>query len=117
MKVREFFKNPLLVSIFGTSVFVGIVNFLVLLFFVKNVNDLIILHYNIFLGVDLFGDSKQILLMPMVGFVFIFVNLFLAIYFFNKKERVLSHMLSLTALISQLGISIAGGSIILINYF
>ena len=117
MQIKEFFRNPLLVSIFGSSIFLGIINFVVLFFFIRKLNNLIILHYNVFLGVDLIGDSNQILLMPLVGLSFVIINLILAIYFFNQKERMLSHILSLTALLSQLGISVAGASIILVNYF
>ncbi len=117
MQIKEFFKNPLLTSIFGGSIFLGVVNFLVLFFFIRKLNNLIILHYNVYLGVDLVGYNKQILLMPLVGISFTIVNLILAIYFFNRKERMLSHILSLTALLSQLGISVAGASIIIVNYF
>lgn len=36
----------------------------------------IALHYNIYLGVDRFGPVWQILLIPMLGTVFFFLNLF-----------------------------------------
>jgi len=104
-------------SIFGASFILGVLNFLVLLFFIGKLNDLIILHYNVYLGVDLIGNGKQILLMPLVGFSFALINLLLAVYFFNKKERMLSHMLSLATLLSQLGIAVAVATILVVNFF
>lgn len=116
-EIKQFFKNNLLVTIFGTSFFLAIFNFLFSFYFVGKLNNLVILHYNVYLGVDLMGEKNQIYLIPLVGFAFGGANLILAIYFFLKKERMLSHILSLATLIIQLGVSVASGSLILINYF
>ncbi|MFA6184174.1 MAG: hypothetical protein WC682_03665 [Parcubacteria group bacterium] len=115
--IKQFFKNKLLLTLFGGSFLINILNFLALFYFVRSVNSLIILHYNVYLGVDLMGESNQVFLIPVVGNFFALVNLCLAIYFFSKKERMLSHILSLATFIVQLGISIASGSLILVNYF
>ncbi len=114
---KQFFQNPLLVSMFGFSFALNIANFLILLYFIGKLNDLIILHYNVYLGVDLIGNGRQILLMPLVGFCFLTVNLLLAVYFFNRKERMLSHILSLVTLLSQIGISVAGATVLVVNFF
>lgn len=115
--IKEFFKNKLLLILFISSFMINIFNFLFLLYFTKELSNLIILHYNVYLGVDLMGGSNQVILIPAVGLFFIMINLILAMYFFSKKERMLSHILSLTTFIAQLGISVASGSIILVNYF
>ncbi|EKE20721.1 MAG: hypothetical protein ACD_7C00500G0003 [uncultured bacterium] len=115
--IKQFFNNKLLLTLFGSAIAINIFNFLFLFYFIEKLNNLIILHYNVYLGVDLMGESNQVLLIPAVGFFFTAVNLCLAIYFFSKKERMLSHILSLTAFIAQLGISVACGSVILVNYF
>ncbi len=117
MQVKSFFKNPLLSSMFGLSFALNIANLLILFYFIGKLNNLIILHYNVYLGVDLIGDGRQILLMPLVTLCFLLVNLSLAIYFFNKKERMLSHILSLITLLSQLGITVAGATILVVNFF
>jgi len=114
--IVQFFKNKLLLTLFGSSFLINILNFVALFYFIKKLNNLIILHYNVYLGVDLMGDSGQVFLIPAVGAFFALVNLCLAIYFFSKKERMLSHILSLTTFIVQLGISVASGSLILVNY-
>jgi len=113
---KQFIKNPLLALLFGISVIISIINFFGLFLFIRKLNTSIILHYNVYLGVDSIGDGKQALLMPLVGFFFTLVNLFLAYYFFSQKERVVSHMLSLTAFVSQLGLTVASISIIIVNY-
>lgn len=113
---KEFIRNPLLALLFGVSVGIGMINFLGLFLFVRKLNASIILHYNVYLGVDSFGDGKQAFFMPLVGIFFVLVNLFLAYYFFSQKERMVSHVLSLTALIVQLGLTVASMSIIMVNY-
>lgn len=116
-EIKQFFKNNLLVTIFGLSFLISILNFTFSFYFVKKLNNLVILHYNVYLGVDLMGESDQIYLISIVGFLFGLINLLLAIFFFFKKERMLSHILSLATLIIQLGVSVASGALILVNYF
>ena len=115
--IKEFLRNKFLITLLVSSLTVSVLNFLFLYYFTEKLNNLIILHYNVYLGVDLMGESNQIFLIPAVGLFFALVNLVLAIYFISKKERMLSHILSLTTFIVQLGISVAGGSVILVNYF
>ncbi|MDD3498042.1 MAG: hypothetical protein PHH24_00880 [Candidatus Moranbacteria bacterium] len=114
--MRQFIKNPLLSLIFGISILINLINFTALFLFLRRLNNVIILHYNVYLGVDIFGHRRQALFMPFVGFFFILVNLILAYYFFSQKERLISHVLSLTTLIIQLGLTVAGASIIMVNY-
>lgn len=116
-EIKSFFKNNLLITLFSFSLLIGLVNIAGSFYFVKKLNNLVILHYNVYLGVDLMGSSEQIYLIPLVGFLFGLVNLFLAMYFFSKKERMLSHIFSLATVIIQLGVSVASGSLILVNYF
>lgn len=116
-EIKLFFKNNLLLTLFGISFFIGLLNIIFSFYFVSKLNSLVILHYNVYLGVDLMGENTQIYWIPIVGFSFIFINLFLAIYFFLKKERMLSHILSLSTLIIELGVSVAIGALILVNYF
>ena len=116
-EIKQFFKNNLLVTIFGGALLLAFFNFFFAFYFVGKLNNLVILHYNVYLGVDLMGDRNQIYLIPLVGLSFGLANFVLAAYFFLKKERMLSHILSLATLIIQLGVSVARGSLILINYF
>ena len=117
VEIKEFFKNQLLSLIFGSAFLIGVLNIAGLWFFTKELKTSIILHYNVYLGVDLIGSGEQILLMPLVGLFFVVVNFILAGYFFIQKERIISHMLSLTALVVQLGIAVASLSVVIVNYF
>ncbi len=114
--MKEFLKNPLLSSLFGVSLILNVANLAIVFFFIRGFKKSIILHYNAYLGVDLIGSSLQALLIPVVGLFFLAINYILSYYFFSKKERIISHILSLATLIVQLTLVIASATLILINY-
>lgn len=116
-KFKDFIRNPLIASLFGVSFFIFLANIGSLFFFVKDFNKVVILHYNVFLGIDLVGSGKHVFLMPLVGLFFLCINFALAHHFFNRKERIISHMLSLTSFIVQLGIGVATIAFIVVNYY
>jgi hypothetical protein len=75
----------------------------------------IILHYNVFFGVDSVGDWKNVFLMPTLAAAIFVVNVILS-RFFYYKERMASYLFAGMALAVQLLMAIGLGSIILINY-
>lgn len=113
---KSFIKNPILFSLALMSILVSAIIFSLLYLFIGTSGDSIILHYNVYFGVDLVGSWREVYLVPLVGFLFFVVNFVLAHYFFYKKERILSHLLMLTALMIQLGMAVASASIIMVNY-
>lgn len=46
------------------------------------------LHYNIYLGVDQFGPVRNLFFLPILGLLFLFLNLILQTFFF-KQEKLL----------------------------
>lgn len=72
------------------------------------------LHYNIYLGVDSFGNWQNAFIMPGVGLAFIVVNTVLALSIFNKKE-IASHFLCLAAAFAQILLFVSAVFVILIN--
>lgn len=52
-------------------------------------NESIPLHYNIYVGVDLFGPWEHLFFLPILGLIFFLINLF-AQAFFVRKEPLLS---------------------------
>lgn len=76
----------------------------------------IILHYNVYFGVDSIGSWKQVYLLPAVGLVVILANFILSLYFYHKKERIAAYVLLITALMIQMGLIVASFSAIMINY-
>jgi len=78
-------------------------------------NSPIILHYNIFFGVDAVGDWKSLFFMPTLAAVLLFLNLVLS-RFFYYKERLVSYLFAGAALVLQLLMAVGVISAILINF-
>ncbi|MDH4330781.1 MAG: hypothetical protein OEV93_04480 [Candidatus Moranbacteria bacterium] len=113
---KSFLKNPILISLIALSIFINVAVFVLLYSIIGTSNPSIILHYNVYFGVDLIGGWQEVYMMPAIGLLFVFVNFLLAHYFYFKKERIVSHILMLTALMIQSGVAVAGISIAMINY-
>jgi hypothetical protein len=52
--------------------------------------ELIVLHYNVDFGVDFFGDSRNIFIIPALGFFFLLFNFLLLSIFSETKILILS---------------------------
>ncbi|HUT22146.1 MAG TPA: hypothetical protein VMX18_01915 [Candidatus Bipolaricaulota bacterium] len=72
------------------------------------------LHYNIYWGIDLYGQWYQSLYVPALGLGILIVNFILAIYFYSKKIMV-SYFFSFATLLTQSFLAIATLLTILIN--
>jgi hypothetical protein len=80
-------------------------------------NDLpIVLHYNVYFGVDIIGDWWQVFLLPSIGLVFMLVNGILSYALYKRYERIAAYLFLLTAFLVQVSIVIASVSISIINY-
>jgi hypothetical protein len=74
----------------------------------------IILHYNLFFGVDFRGNYTMVFLLPLVGVILFLLNALLG-QFFYKIERLVSYILTLNILIIQIFLMIASYLIIKTN--
>lgn len=74
----------------------------------------IILHYNLFFGVDFRGSYTMVFLLPAVGVMLFLLNALLG-QFFYKIERLVSYILTLNILIIQIFLMIASYLIIKTN--
>lgn len=113
---NNFFKNRLVLWMISLSLICNLINWAILWYFIKPVDSSIILHYNVYFGVDMTGDWKGAFILPAIGLIIFLTNLILAHYFFQKLERIASHILLMASLMAQLSLLIASLSIILINY-
>jgi hypothetical protein len=75
----------------------------------------IILHYNIYFGVDAVGNWKSLFFMPFLAAVLLLLNLVLS-RFFYYKERLVSYLFAGAALALQLLMAVGVISAILINF-
>lgn len=75
----------------------------------------IILHYNVYFGVDSIGNWKNIYLFPIFAGAILIVNIILS-RFFYYKERFISYLFAGMALVIQLLMAVGLSSIIKINF-
>jgi len=75
----------------------------------------IILHYNVYFGVDAIGDWRNVFLMPALAAAILLANAVLS-RFFYYKERLASYLFAAMALVVQLLMAVGLGSVILINF-
>jgi hypothetical protein len=111
-----FFQNRIIFWLSVSSLVANIVDWAILRIFIKPVDFPIILHYNVYFGVDTLGGWKQVFVLPLMGFILFIINLLLSSHFYGQKERIASHLLLMATLMLQLSLIVASVSIIIINY-
>ncbi len=79
----------------------NIINWL-LVFYVNNSvsQNLVVLHYNVNLGVNLIGDAKDIYVIPTLGLIFIVINFVLLLNIFRKNKFLIHLLLGFSLLIN-----------------
>ncbi len=113
---NEFLRNPIAQWLLIASFFINIADWAALAFFIRPVDFPIILHYNVYFGVDIIGGWWQAYFLPFTGAVILLVNAVLAHFFYGRKERIASYVLLMAALAIQAGVAVAEAGVILINY-
>jgi hypothetical protein len=108
--------NPIILWLSITSLVANVANWIVLKIFVKPIEGDIILHYNVYFGVDSTGGYREIYFLPVAGIFILVFNFFLGVFFFKNKERIVSYVLLMAALMANLCLIIASATVILINY-
>ncbi len=114
--LQEYFHSSLIQWVLIGSLILNALNWGSIAFFIRPVDFPIILHYNVYFGVDVIGAWWQMYFMPFIGLLVLFVNAFLGYLFYQKKERIAAHLLMLATFIVQIGLSIAVASLLLMNY-
>jgi len=113
---QEFFKNHIILWLLVFNFLTNLTNWLILAIFINKTEGNIILHYNVYFGVDNLGNWKQSFLAPAIGLFLFLINLSLAFFFYKNKERIASYSLLLASVIIQINLIISSVSVILINY-
>lgn len=112
----DFCKNLIVRWLLAGTIFLNVSNWVLMAVFIRPVDFKIILHYNVYFGVDLIGDWWQPYILPSMGTLFLAVNLMVAHRFYGRKERIASYILLLASLMIQAGLIIASSATALINY-
>ncbi|MFA6306315.1 MAG: hypothetical protein WCV70_00660 [Patescibacteria group bacterium] len=79
----------------------NIINWLLAFYVNNNVSqNLVVLHYNVNLGVNLIGDAKDIYIIPTLGLAFIIINFILLLNIFRKNNFLIHLLLGFSLLIN-----------------
>ena len=111
---RSYWKNEIIMSIFALSCLANIFLWAFLFKNQKSSELPVILHYNLFFGVDYLGSYNEIYLIPVVGVIIIIANTILGCLLY-KRERLASYFLAFNIFIVQSFLLLAGYLIVEIN--
>lgn len=113
---QEYFRSSLVQWVIIGALFLNIANWLAIAFFIRPVDFPIVLHYNVYFGVDVIGAWWQVYSLPAIGLIILLVNSSLGYLFYKQKERIITHLLMLGTFIVQIIMTIAVASLLMINY-
>ena len=101
-----------LIGLFGLN----IINWLLAYYVNKNVSQtLVVLHYNVNLGVNLIGNVRDIYIIPTIGLAFIVIN-FLLLLNIYRRSKFLIHLLLGFSILINLSLIASTISIYLVNF-
>ena len=113
---QEYFHGALVQWVVIGALVLNAANWLAIAFFIRPVDFPIILHYNVYFGVDVIGRWQQVYFLPAIGLFILLINSILGFLFYGQKERIVAYLLLLATFIVQIIITIAVASVLLINY-
>lgn len=94
----------------------NIINWMLAFYVNNNVSqNLVVLHYNVNLGVNLIGEVKEIYTIPILGLTFIMINFILLLNIF-KNNKFLIHLVLGFSLLINLFLIISTAAIYLVNF-
>lgn len=113
----EFFRNHFVQWVFLLGFFLNMAALGFTAYFFRSENGSILLHSNVYLGIDLqsvspwYGAYK----VPAAGLVFLVIHAIWAYYAFYRRDRIFAHIILLSAVFLQVGVAISVASLILLN--
>jgi hypothetical protein len=111
-----FFKNPLVRALISASSAIILFSFAAVSFFVlRGADGTIVLHFNVYFGVDIVGSPWQALLIPGTSLLFLLLNVALAHRFYAVRERVAAHILLFASFLSALSAGVVAAALSFIN--
>lgn len=91
--VRLYFKDKwILASLISAILLCAIAAAIFLIYLPRQEN--IILHYNVYFGIDLLGNWYESLLIPLAGFFIVAINGLVGIFIW-RRDRVISYLLGI----------------------
>jgi hypothetical protein len=114
--LQEYFRNIIIIWLLILSLAANLADWIILKLLIQPVDFPIILHYNVYFGVDLRGNYLQVFGIPLIGLFLLLTNNFLSRKAYQGGERIASYLLLTAALMIQINLIVYSLSIILINY-
>lgn len=115
-KGASFFGNTIIRTLLAASLLFAGISFGTLGYFIRPTENLLVLHYNVYFGVEIQGLWWQVFMLPVAGMLFLSGHVLFARHFYAQSERVAAYLMLFGAGLLNAGISIASASIAFINY-
>jgi hypothetical protein len=111
-----FSGNPLVRSLVTASFLIDVASLSGMYFFVvRGAGNVVVLHFNVYFGVDIVGSPWQALLIPGMSLLFLILNIPLAYRFYAVRERVAAHILLFASFFAALSTAVVTAAISFIN--
>ena len=114
MLIKTFIKNKIILINLAGNLFFNLFLWLLLFLKIKPQEAPLLLHYNIYFGIDLIGEWYKVFLIPFSGLAIFLLNLIFS-FIIYKKDKILSYFPLIVSLIIQIILFIGGILIILLN--
>lgn len=115
-KGASFFGNTIIRTLLSANVLFICASFGTLGYFIRPTESLLVLHYNVYFGVEIQGLWWQVFMLPVAGMLFIYGHIFFAHRFYVKSERIAAYLMLFGAGLLNVGVLIASASVAFINY-
>ena len=112
----SFFKNIIVRVLLGVNILFCFISFALLWYFVRPTENILVLHYNVYFGVDIQGIWWQLYILPVSEIIFFLGHTFFAYRFYQKYERIAAYLMLFGSGLLNIGIIIASASVAFINY-
>jgi uncharacterized membrane protein len=113
---QEFWRSALVQWVLIVTLFLDLASWGIIVYYIRPIDLPIVLHYNVYLGVDVIGDWWQVYFLPIISSIFLIINTILAYIFYQRKERLAGYIFLLASFFVQAGTLIAISELAMINY-
>ncbi len=113
-RFSAFFRSKTIRFSFLAGLFLNLASWIIIGRWVLRAPVSIPLHYNIYFGIDLFGDWAQLFIAPAFGLGIFIINCIAGVFLY-EKDRILSYFLVCIAAAVELILLIASLMIIFID--
>ena len=113
---REFYRDAKTRNLAAGALVLNMVGLAGAIFVNTRVSgDIIALHHNVYFGITLIGEPRQVYVIPVLGFFLMLINVLIS-YLIQHKNKFFVYLFSASSLVLQFFLLLGIGSIILINF-